>query len=176
MLSTVSALGAQNIGAGKPDRAIQTLRYAVMLAAGFGVLASIAIQFTAEGIVSLFTDPSTADGAAVILSAASICVVTFLTVFLLAFILVLAAFLRMREIRPVVFTQYSRHCIDACAWRLCDLKIIPGNASPDGTGYRGRLTAIGRDLPNRLWSHTAQINACSGGGVRYGSEKSLPNR
>lgn len=67
MLSTVSALGAQNIGAGKPDRAIQTLRYAVMLAAGFGVLASIAIQFTAEGIVSLFTDPSTADGAAVVL-------------------------------------------------------------------------------------------------------------
>ena len=48
----------------------------------------------------------------------------------------------MQEIRPVVFTQYSRHCIDACAWRLCDLKIIPGNASPDGTGYRGRLTAI----------------------------------
>ena len=82
----------------------------------------------------------------------------------------------MREIRPVVFTQYSRHCIDACAWRLCDLKIIPGNASPDGTGYRGRLTAIGLDLPIRLWSHTAQINACSGGGVRYGSEKSLPNR
>ena len=40
----------------------------------------------------------------------------------------------------------------------------------------GRLTAIGRDLPNRFWSHTAQINACSGGGVRYGSEKSLPNR
>ena len=66
MLSTVSALGAQNIGAGKPDRAIQTLRYAVMLAAGFGVLASIAIQFTAKGIVSLFTDPSTADGAAVV--------------------------------------------------------------------------------------------------------------
>ena len=55
-------------------------------------------------------------------------------------------------------------------------KLFPGNASPDGTGYRGRLTAIGRDLPNRLWSHTAQINACSGGGVRYGSEKSLPNR
>ena len=82
----------------------------------------------------------------------------------------------MQEIRPVVFTQYSRHCIDACAWRLCDFKIIPDNASPDGTGYRGRLTAIGRDLPNRLWSHTAQINACSGGGVRYGSEKSFPNR
>ena len=66
MLSTVSALGAQNIGAGKSDRAIQTLRYAVMLAVGFGILASITIQFTAEPIVALFTDPSTADGAAVI--------------------------------------------------------------------------------------------------------------
>lgn len=56
MLSTVSALGAQNIGAGKPERAIQTLRYAVMLAVGFGILAAIAIQFTAEPIVAMFTD------------------------------------------------------------------------------------------------------------------------
>ena len=29
MLSTVSALGAQNIGAGKKERAVQTLRYAI---------------------------------------------------------------------------------------------------------------------------------------------------
>ena len=41
---------------------------------------------------------------------------------------------------------------------------------------KSRLTDIGRDLPNRLWSHTAQINTCSGGGVRYGTEKSLLNR
>ena len=82
----------------------------------------------------------------------------------------------MQEIRPVVFTQYSRYCIDACAWRLCYFKIIPGNAFADGTSYCGRLTDIGRDLPNRLWSHTAQINTCSGGGVKYGSEKSLLNR
>ena len=68
MLSTVSALGAQNIGAGKPERATQTLRYAVALAAGFGVLASITVQFTAESIVALFTDPSAADGAAVVRS------------------------------------------------------------------------------------------------------------
>ena len=63
-----------------------------MLAAGFGVLASIAIQFTAEGIVSLFTDPSTADGAAVILFGGQYLRGYILTVFLLAFILVLAAF------------------------------------------------------------------------------------
>ncbi len=68
MLSTVSALGAQNIGAGKPERATRTLWYAVALAAGFGVLASITVQFTAESIVALFTDPSAADGAAVVRS------------------------------------------------------------------------------------------------------------
>ena len=66
MLSTVSALGAQNFGASKPERAMQTLRYAIMLAVGFGMIASVTIQFTAEFIVALFTDPSTADGAAVV--------------------------------------------------------------------------------------------------------------
>lgn len=66
MLSTVSALGAQNIGANKPQRAIATLRYAVLIAAGFGILASITIQFTAGPIVSLFTDGNTSEGADVI--------------------------------------------------------------------------------------------------------------
>ena len=66
MLSTVSALGAQNIGAGKPERAIQTLRYAILLAVGFGLLSSIVIQFTAEPIVSLFTDKNGEGGADVI--------------------------------------------------------------------------------------------------------------
>ena len=66
MLSTVSALGAQNIGAEKPERAIQTLRYAVLLSVGFGVIASVAIQFAAEPIVALFTDRGTADGAEVV--------------------------------------------------------------------------------------------------------------
>lgn len=59
MLSTVSALGAQNIGANKPERAAATLRYAVMIAAGFGVIVTILIQFIAESIVGLFT-PDTA--------------------------------------------------------------------------------------------------------------------
>lgn len=66
MLSTVSALGAQNIGAGKPERALQTLRYAILIAAGFGLVVSLLIQFSAEPIVSLFTDADAEDGAAVI--------------------------------------------------------------------------------------------------------------
>lgn len=66
MLSTVSALGAQNIGAGKPGRAIDTLRYAIFLAAGFGLAAAVTMQFLAEPVVSLFTDPATAAGAEVV--------------------------------------------------------------------------------------------------------------
>lgn len=66
MLSTVSALGAQNIGAGKPQRAVDTLRYAAFLAAGFGCVAAVAIQFGAEPVVALFTDSTTAEGAEVI--------------------------------------------------------------------------------------------------------------
>ena len=65
MLSTVSALGAQNIGANKPKRAVATLRYAVMLAVGFGIVVAVAMQFIAEPVVSLFTDASTSEGAEV---------------------------------------------------------------------------------------------------------------
>lgn len=66
MLSTVSALGAQNIGAGKPERAVATLRYAIFIAAGFGVIVTIAVQFAAQPVVALFTDAGTAGGAEVI--------------------------------------------------------------------------------------------------------------
>ena len=55
MLSTVSALGAQNIGADKPQRAVLTLKYAVLMAAGFGLAVAILAQFIAEPIVGLFT-------------------------------------------------------------------------------------------------------------------------
>ena len=56
MLSTVSALGAQNIGAGKPRRALQTLWYAIAIALGFGIIITIIIQFVAAPVVGLFTD------------------------------------------------------------------------------------------------------------------------
>ena len=56
MLSTVSALGAQNIGAHKPERAIKTMQYAIAIAVSFGLIVSIIIQFAAEPVVSLFTD------------------------------------------------------------------------------------------------------------------------
>ena len=66
MLSSVSALGAQNIGADKPERARSTLGYAILFACGFGLCVAIAMQFGAERAVSLFTDRAAEDGAAVI--------------------------------------------------------------------------------------------------------------
>lgn len=56
MLSAVSALSAQNIGAGRHDRARDTLKYATMIAVAFGLFASVVMQFAAEGAVGLFAD------------------------------------------------------------------------------------------------------------------------
>lgn len=66
MLSTVSALGAQNIGAGKRQRANETLRYAVLITVGFGIIVGIFMQFFASPVVALFTDASDAQGAEVV--------------------------------------------------------------------------------------------------------------
>lgn len=62
MLSTISALGAQNIGAQKPKRAIETLKYGIILAASFGMIVAITMQFIADPVVSLFTDTTKENG------------------------------------------------------------------------------------------------------------------
>lgn len=56
MLSTVSALAAQNIGAGKPIRARQTLAYALTITVGAGCLFAFTMQFYASEAVSIFTN------------------------------------------------------------------------------------------------------------------------
>ena len=56
MLSTVSALGAMNFGASNAERARKTLRFALALAVGWGLLLSVLTQFAAERMVALFTD------------------------------------------------------------------------------------------------------------------------
>ena len=58
LLSTVSALGAQNIGAHKLERAVATLRYAICIAVGFGLIVSGLVQVVAEPVVGLFTSDS----------------------------------------------------------------------------------------------------------------------
>ncbi len=56
MLSTVSALSAQNIGAGKHGRAALALRYAIFITVGYGLVVSVAVQFIAAPIVGMFTE------------------------------------------------------------------------------------------------------------------------
>lgn len=65
MLSTVSALASQNIGAKKYDRADSTLRFASFIATGFGLSMAVLIQFSASSFVALFT----ADSAVILLGA-----------------------------------------------------------------------------------------------------------
>lgn len=55
MLSTVSAVAAQNLGAGKQERARRTLLDATCIAVGFGIVSAVAMQFAARQTVGLFT-------------------------------------------------------------------------------------------------------------------------
>ena len=55
MLASVSALAAQNIGAGKHDRADKTLRYATMITTIYGVIVAVVIQFVSAWAVGIFT-------------------------------------------------------------------------------------------------------------------------
>jgi putative MATE family efflux protein len=55
MLSSVSAITAQNAGAGHHERGEQTLRYAVMIGVTFGMAVAFICQFFAVPMVSLFS-------------------------------------------------------------------------------------------------------------------------
>ena len=55
MLSSVSAIAAQNVGARKDSRARATLAYAILNCLVFGALVFIACQFWAEEILQLFS-------------------------------------------------------------------------------------------------------------------------
>lgn len=54
MLSAVSALGAQNMGAGKPKRAKLTLRYAILIVVAVGSAVVALVELTAPQLITLF--------------------------------------------------------------------------------------------------------------------------
>lgn len=56
MLSTVSTISAQNIGAKKMDRAKKTLKYALLVTMTYGIVIGIVLQFVPEPLVRLFTN------------------------------------------------------------------------------------------------------------------------
>lgn len=54
MLSTVSAIASQNLGAENTERAKKTLKYAILISVGVGAVISVITQFCAGNIVSVF--------------------------------------------------------------------------------------------------------------------------
>lgn len=56
MLSAISAVAAQNLGAKKPGRAKETLFIGTAIAMSFGALFALIMQFASGAAVSLFTD------------------------------------------------------------------------------------------------------------------------
>lgn len=58
MLAAVSALSAQNIGAGKPERAEKTLKYATMITTVYGIIVTVIIEIAAEAVLTMFTKDS----------------------------------------------------------------------------------------------------------------------
>lgn len=65
MLSTVSTIAAQSIGAGDPTRARQTLRYGVGIASGIGLVFAILFQFISAPFFTLFTKDTVVQALAV---------------------------------------------------------------------------------------------------------------
>ncbi len=55
MLATVSALAAQNIGAGKHDRASKTLWYAILITTVYGFIVTLIVELNCDFIVEMFT-------------------------------------------------------------------------------------------------------------------------
>ncbi len=55
MLATVSTLAAQNMGAGKHDRAEKTLRYAILITSVYGLLMLTLVECFAGNLVGIFT-------------------------------------------------------------------------------------------------------------------------
>ena len=56
MLSTVSAISAQNIGAGKMPRAVSTIRRAMLITTVYGTVCAVVLQFIPNLAVGIFTD------------------------------------------------------------------------------------------------------------------------
>lgn len=64
MLSAISAITAQNVGAGKPERAVQTVKHGIAIAAGFGAVMCTVSWIFPSVLTGIFSKDS-----AVILSA-----------------------------------------------------------------------------------------------------------
>ena len=149
MLSTVSALCAQNIGAGKHDRAAKTLQYAIMITVGFGIAVSVLVQFFAEPVVGLFT---TDQLVRTVFPGVYLGLCVRWDPFQLQWL-----FLRLWTVGIFLPAQYHRHCPGADSGRVPDVEVICKYPVSYGTCHGLRISAVGGDLRGRVSLSEIQI-------------------
>lgn len=142
LLSTVSALAAQNLGADKPERARQTLWDSIALALGFASWWPSRSSSARQASSAWFTPRRGDDRRRRELSAR-----LYLRLhvrrhpFLLQRLL-----LRAREIGAFVPAQHPRHRAHPRAGRISDVAPVPADAAAYGPRHGGRLALLGHPL------------------------------
>ena len=142
LLSTVSALGAQNIGAGKHERVDAILRYAIGIGLGFGGVMALLMQFIAPSVVR----PFTAEEAVVLAGASYLRGYIFDCMFAGGAVQLQRLFLRLRKVRAVLFAQHPVYPAGACAGGISGFPVFPADSAAHGPCFGGRLAVFQRGL------------------------------
>lgn len=147
MLSTVSALGAQNIGAGKKKRAEQTMWCAVMIAVGFGLIVAVTMQFISVPVVSLFTTDSEVArlGGQYIRGYIWDCIFAGIHFTFSGYFCACRTGRNFPSLHNIICHRARPH-----PGRLSDLALVPGHPLPDGNCNGVRLADFRCDLPFRV--------------------------
>ena len=149
MLAAVSALAAQNIGAGKHDRAAKTLQYSILITSVYGIIISLIVQFTAPHILQAFTG----DDTVVLLGTQYIHSYIWDCIFAGIHFSFTGYFCAYGKILYWFYPQYHCHYSGPYPGILSGFQIFSPYAVPYGNGSAGRFSAFGSDLPDRLFLH-----------------------
>ena len=155
MLSTVSALGAQNIGAGKPERARLTLRYAAMIACSFGIAVVILTRRRGRAISARLHLGQLLCRRAVQLQ---------------------RLFLRLRQVGHLVSAQFALDPARARAGGVPCVQILPADAAAHGPCQRRGVAFLHPRLRDRLRHPHAAGKTCAGGIINGSSPAFLHRR
>ena len=157
MLATVSAVSAQNIGAGRMERATKTLRYATAITVVYGIVISIVVELTAGSIVGLFTTDAT--------------VILLGTQYIRSYI--------VDSIFAGIHFSFSGHHPGPCARGVSGIQAVPEHLVPHGRRRARRIAAFRADLSWLL--RVAQASrrnfgegACMTASERSGGRDALP--
>ena len=134
MLSTVSALSAQNIGAKKKSVHRQHFRYAICITVGFGIIVSIIAQFTGRDIVGMFSD----NGAVIRLGDQYLRSYIWDTI-LAGIYFCFSGYFCAYGLSGISFLH---NCIYACSGSISCIPLFPGYPVSDGLGSPGRLHVL----------------------------------